>query len=329
MIDTAHFGRAGRHIPGIVVGTLRDGTTEFAGVGTLADRPSIGETAWEIGSITKVFTGVLLAEMSQRGVVRLDDPIGRHLPAEVAARLPEPGRQPTLTDLATHTSGLPGLPWRWLWRWRGSPDPYAALTERDVWNALGPKTRLPRRRKHHYSNFGMGLLGHLLGRAAGVPFERLVIDRIVSPLGMESTGIALPGVVQGLRKGRPTPPWTFGALAAAGALRSTPADMLRFATATIDPPPGPLGEALTLAREVAWRGRVLQMGLGWMRRIGRPGVESETVWHNGGTYGGSSFLAVDPVKRTAMVAFGNTGPRLTTPLDAPSWKVLDGLGADD
>jgi len=326
-VDVALFDRALRKIPAIGLATLAGDRAEMAGLGTIAGTPDPGQLRWEIGSITKVFTGVLLAEMSLRGEVGLDDPIGRFVPVEVAARLPTPDLQPTLCDLATHTAGLPRLPLKWLRTMRGSADPYAALTEGDVWDALGPKTARPRRRRSRYSNYGVGLLGHLLARAAGTTYEALATDRILEPLGMTATSVDGADPVPGFRKSRPTPPWTMGALAGAGALRSTLTDLIGFAGACLDPPTGTLGEALDLARAPAYRGRlgISGMGLCWQLRPTPRGRPQGTVWHNGGTYGGASFLAVNPSLRVAVVAFGNAGPGLTSPLDGPSWKVFDGL----
>jgi CubicO group peptidase (beta-lactamase class C family) len=322
-VDRSHHQRLTRRIPGIVAATLVDGAVECEGFGSLEDEPDPAGLRWEIGSITKVFTGTLLAEMSLRGEVGLDDPIGLHAPPEVADRLPDPARQPTLADLASHTSGLPRIPRAWLRRLRGSADPYGQLTEADVWEVLGPATTRPRRRRPHYSNYGAGLLGHLLGRAAGAAYEDLVTERILAPLGLEATGFGFTDVVPGSRGRRSTPPWTFGALQGAGALRSTAADTISFAAACLDPPGGTLGEALRLARQRRHGGRFTGIGLGWQLRA-LPGDEP-AVWHDGGTYGGCSFLAVDPAGRIAVAAFGNRGPRLTSPLDGASWRLFEGL----
>ena len=318
-----------RKIPGVAVGTLVDGRVEVSAYGSLQGDPSPSSRCWEIGSITKVFTGILLAEMSIRGEVHLDDPIGRFVPDAVASRLPPLGEQPTLAALATHTSGLPRLPRTMIRKVGRSDDPYARLTVDDVWQHLGSGTRRPARPRHRYSNYGMGLLGHLLERAAGEPYDRLVRTRVLDPLGLASTGFGdcCGEPVEGFRKGRPTPPWTFGALGPAGALRSTIGDMLAFAGRCIDPPEGTIGEALELAAGVHHRGRLLRVGLGWMHRF-KPGAEpSSALWHNGGTYGAASFLAVDRVRRVAVAGFGNSGPGLTSPLDKVGWSVLDSLPA--
>jgi CubicO group peptidase (beta-lactamase class C family) len=153
---TSPFERLTRKMPAIEVATIVDDRTDVTGYGTIA---SVAGSHWEIGSITKVFTGILFADMCEHGEVGLEDPIGRWVPAEVAERLPD--HQPTLRQLATHTSGLPRLPKGWMRRIKG-PDPYSQLSLQDVWDALGPQTLAPSKERFRYSNFGMGLLGHLL-----------------------------------------------------------------------------------------------------------------------------------------------------------------------
>lgn len=314
-------------MPAVIGATVTDGHVKVHALGTIAEEPDPGSLGWEIGSITKVFTGILLADASIQGDVSIDDPIGLYVPAEVASRLPAPELQPTLADLAAHTSGLPRLPRSWLRQVGKSTDPYAALTEQMVWDVLGPDTVKPKRPRSRYSNYGVGLLGHLLARVAELPYEELVKQTVLVPLGMgasDATGEL--DVVQGFKKGKqPTPPWTFGAVAAAGAIRSTVADMVRFALAVIEPPEGQLGEAIQLSMQPVFEGRIQKVGLGWQLRPTPPGRPGGTVWHNGGTYGGSSFLAVNPEQRRAVISFGNVGPRLRSPLDSASWKLFDSL----
>ena len=325
------FNRALRKVPGMVVGVLNDDTFDSVALGTVEDEPDPASLCWEIGSITKVFTGLLLADMSIRGEVGLNDAIGLHLPDHVAERLPGVNRQPTLVDLSTHTAGFPRLPMSIYRRARTSDNPYSQLTEDDVFAYLGAKTKRPSRARSRYSNYGMGLLGHLLARAAGVSYATLIEQRILGPLGMTATKIGSCGdgtiTVQGFRKGKPAPAWTFGALEAAGGLRSTVNDLTDFARSCIDPPDGAVGEALRVAGEIFHRSKVPSgnMGLGWMLRS-RPGQSQATRWHNGGTFGSSSFLAVDPALGRAVVAFGNAGPGLLPPLDGPAWALFDSFG---
>lgn len=330
-ITQGHFERTLRRIGGVVTGTLVDGELSFAGMGAFSEDREPEDLCFEIGSITKVFSGILLAEMSLRDEVSLDDPIGEYLPPDVRKRLPARERQPTLSDLSAHTSGLPRIPRAWLFRLRGNDDPYAQLTEAQVFAELGPKSARPSKRRSRYSNFGAGLLGHLLARAGGRRYEDLVVERILRPLDMAATGFVTCGgreIVPGFRRGKPTPPWTFGALAGAGALRSNAADMLIFARATISPSDGELGDALRLARRPVHTGRFGGVGLGWHLRpevAERRARTKDTTWHNGGTYGSSSFLAVDVERAIAIIALGNGGPGMRPPLDSPSWDLFDAL----
>jgi D-alanyl-D-alanine-carboxypeptidase/D-alanyl-D-alanine-endopeptidase len=218
-IVSGHFEPILGKVPAVVVAVLAGDEVEVHALGTLAGEPDPASLCWEVGSITKVFTGLLLAEMSISGEVRLDDPVGRYLPDPVARRLPALAQQPTLADLATHTAGLARLPWPIIRRGLRSSDPYAGLSESLVLGCLGPGTKRPRRDRIRYSNFGMGLLGHLLGLASGRPYETLVGERILSPLEMASTSVGGCGPGQGhcVRQ----PPTSSPSLAPASTLRTT------------------------------------------------------------------------------------------------------------
>lgn len=326
-----HFGPVVDKVPGILVAVVADGDEHVFALGSLATQRRPREDCWEIGSVTKVFTGMLLAEMSLRDEVHVEDPIGLHLPDDVAERLPLPDLQPTLEDLATHHAGLSSIPLSMLIRSRG-PNPYGKLSEALVFDQLGPKTKRPKRPKFKYTNLGMGLLGHILERVAGQPYATLVRERLLDPLGLDNTGIGTCGVgcemVQGFRKGKPTPPWTFGALEGCGAMRSTMTDLLSLARSCIEPSSGRVGDAMRVAQEPRRDGPSGEhrIGLGWMIRSDGSPTGADVVWHNGGTYGASSFFAVNRRRSTAVVALANAGPRLVPRLDSPSWALLDELG---
>jgi serine-type D-Ala-D-Ala carboxypeptidase/endopeptidase len=291
---------------GIAVGVW-DGVETFTGhAGRLPDGAS---SLFEIGSITKVFTATLLADMARAGLVALDDPVAAHLPADV--RMPLRGRAITLEDLASHRSGLPRLPpgllRQALTRDRG--DPYARVDAAWLEAALA-RTR-PRRepgRRVAYSNYGVGLLGHALARRAGMGYDELVRERIAAPLGLRDTGTAIDGgrLAQGhSRLGRPKPHWHFDALAGAGALLSTAPDLLAFLRLHAGEPAGPLAEA---ARETqvarAHTGR-LEFGLGWMLLPASGKVPYDLLFHDGGTGGFRSAAAVSPERRVAVVVLSS------------------------
>ena len=177
---------------GIAVGFFdADGVTYFGyGATGLADEATPGElTVFEIGSISKVFTGILLADMVLRGEMKLDDPIEKYLPDGVTAPRFD-GASITLGSLSDHSSGLPPMP-------DNMPadnyeDPAAVYTFEQLYAALGEvELTRPVGEQYEYSNFGAGLLGHLLELATGKSYDRLVRERITSLLGMPDTRIVL------------------------------------------------------------------------------------------------------------------------------------------
>jgi serine-type D-Ala-D-Ala carboxypeptidase/endopeptidase len=305
--------RAGRRA-GLVVGVRARGETSFWHRGLLADGPN---TIFEIGSITKTFTATLLADMAREGVVALDDPVQRYLPDGV--RLPVRGRGITLEELATHRSGLPRLPKGLLWPalTRDRRDPYAKFDDARLAAAVGA-TR-PRRepgRKVVYSNYGMGLLGHVLALRAGASYERLVRERICEPLGLVDTWVETPAserwrVATGHTwRRRPTPHWHLVALVGAGGLRSTAADLLAFLSLHAGRSGLPLAVAAAeTARPRAAR-RQAEIGLGWLivppgRRLPWRRSRSKLLFHEGGTGGFRSFAGVIPDRDACAVVLAN------------------------
>ena len=322
--------RARKYV-GLAVGVRHGEATYTTGRGRVGpDRPEPPDerTIFEIGSITKVFTAILLADMAREGLVALDDPVQRHLPEGVV--LPVRGRPITLADLATHTSGLPRLP-KGLLRlaMKESKNPYASFTMEQLWAAV-PRTR-PRRepgRKLRYSNYGPGLLGNVLALRAGTTYEELVAERICRPLGLVDTAIAVPEekldrFAQGhSRRGRPVPHWDLPALAGAGALRSTVSDLLRFLDAQLGNAPAPLLEAMrTTHAPRANRGK-LEIGLGWFRLPLRDSAH-RAIWHDGGTGGFYSVAGFVPERDLAAVVFTNSA----RPVDRIGLEIVESIGA--
>lgn len=176
---------------GLVVATYAAGTAPRIFAHGSSGRPGVpldGNAVFEIGSITKAFTASVLAGMVARGEVRLDDAVDKYLPRAVV--MPSRGgKQITLAHLATHTSGLPGLPSNL--QVRDSTNPYAAYTVERMYQFLTGYT-LARDigAEYEYSNLGMGLLGHALARRAGKSYEALLIERVLAPLDLDATRIA-------------------------------------------------------------------------------------------------------------------------------------------
>jgi serine-type D-Ala-D-Ala carboxypeptidase/endopeptidase len=297
--------------PGVVLGVLDpDGSTRVVAYGSSGpEGRSVGpRSVFEIGSITKTFTATLLADMVLRGEVALDDPASRYLPDHVAMPSFE-GREITLLDLALHRSALPTTPTDLGNIGRRNTgvsytveDAYAFLSDYALPRAPGSR--------FEYSNFGYGLLGHVLGRAAGSSYRELVGARILAPLGMEQTTFdaaeAGDWMTTGHRGGDPVRYRTdLEIFDGAGGLRSTAADLLKYMAAHVGEPRTDLERATRFAIEV--RDTVSQggagRGLAWGTVV-HPG-QAPVIAHGGGTVGYSSMLTVMPDRATGMVLLAN------------------------
>jgi CubicO group peptidase (beta-lactamase class C family) len=297
---------------GMVVATIEpDGSQSMAAYGDAGPGALRldADSVFEIGSITKVFTATLLADMADRGEVKLDDPVVKYLPP--GTRVPQRGgKQITLLDLTTQSSGLPRLPDNM--RPKDPSNPYADYTAEQMFEFLG-RYELPRDigAEYEYSNLGVGLLGQALTRRAGKSYEALVKERILDPLKMEHSGVTLtPWMRAHLAKGHNaqghvTANWDIPAFAGAGALRSTMTDMLAFARANLDPSGGRLQRVMQQTHEVRRPAGspLMSIGMGWhVRHLdGR-----DVVWHNGGTGGYRTWLGFDKASRTAAVVLTNS-----------------------
>lgn len=298
---------------GIVVGVIEPAGKRIVTYGSLdkVDKRALnGDTVFEIGSVTKVFTSLLLADMVQRGEVALTDPAAKYLPPGV--KMPERGGQSiTLEDLSTHTSGLPRLPANLAPKNQGNP--YADYSVDQLYQFLSSYT-LPRDIgvQYEYSNLGGGLLGHVLARRAGMEYEVVVRARILNPLGMSSTCIALsPALKERMAVGHnaklePVPNWDLPTLAGAGALRSSANDLLTLLAAELGYQQTPLAPAMAamLAVRRPTGNPGLDIALGW--HVFRKSKSEEIVWHNGGTGGFRSFVGFDENRRAGVVVLSNT-----------------------
>ena len=289
---------------GIVVGVV-----DPSGRRTVAYGPVDANTVFEVGSVTKVFTSLLLADAVERGEVALTDPVAKFLPPNV--KVPEHGgKKITLVDLATHNSGLPRLPANFHPKDPGNP--YADYTVEQLYEFLSSYelTRDPGS-KYEYSNLGGGLLGYALARRAGKDYETLVRNRISRRLRMESTAITLskemkerlaPGHNAALQ---PVENWENGTLAGCYALRSTANDLLTFLAANIGLERSPLAKAMATMTATRRPTGIpnLEIALGW--HISTLDGH-EIIWHNGGTGGYRSWIGFDPKSRTGIVVLSNT-----------------------
>jgi D-alanyl-D-alanine-carboxypeptidase/D-alanyl-D-alanine-endopeptidase len=296
---------------GMVVGVIDAAGRRVVAYGALDQgdpRVLDADTVFEIGSVTKVFTSLLLADMVERGEVALNDPVAAFVPTGV--RIPGRGdRQITLQDLATQTSGLPRVPSNL--KPKDPTNPYADYSPERLYEFLS-SYELSRDigERYEYSNVGVGLLGHALARRAGTSYEDLVANRISKPLGLKGTGITLTSdmrrrlavghnsQLQAVRN------WDLDVLAGTGALRSTANDLLTFLAANLDHSHLPLAPAMKAQLAVRRPTGMpdLEMALGWhiYTRYG-----GEIVWHDGGTYGYCSFIGFDPKARCGVIVLSN------------------------
>ncbi len=247
----------GTHIASAAIKPIQssESTTSF-GYGNMSNaNPTTvdKDTIFAIGSITKVFTTILLADMVNRGLVNLDDPIEKYLPTSI--KVPSfNGQKITLENLATHTSGLSEFPSsHCVSNFNGTDDDEDSIQARlffiecdknytfdHLYQDLSNTTLIREPGlKFEYSTFGISLLGHILALKSGMPYDRLLEERILNVLGMNSTSIVLSDVQKsrlaiGHLNGQELPFWnTSRPIAPAGGLHSSVADMLKFASANL------------------------------------------------------------------------------------------------
>jgi CubicO group peptidase (beta-lactamase class C family) len=314
--------RRSARLPSLSVGIVtRQGLVHARSFG-LADckqkRAATADTLYHIGSVTKVFTTTLLAMLRDRNLVRLEDRVADHLPPDV--RLPtDPRGAPaiTLRHLGTHSSGLPRLPANL--KAKGD-DPYGGYTVAELYAGLA-QTALdfPTGARESYSNLGMGLLGHVLERAAGMPYEPLLKEWLFQPLGMMHSTITIAEehrdrLAQGYREDDPqaeAPDWDLGCLVPAGGIISSVNDLAKFVAlqlragqADVTPVAGSTLAELHAPQRLGedWE---LAVGLGWY--IARHGGLGNVVWHNGATAGHASFIAFVPRFQVGVIALTNCG----------------------
>lgn len=283
------------------------------------------DSIFEIGSITKTFTGLALAREIEHGTVRLDQPIQELLPPN--CELSEAARAITLRHLTTHASGFPRMPSG------ASPltgismmlfgsDPYAGYTKEDLMaDVSGVELEFPPGTKCSYSNFGMTLLGQLLASRTGSRYEDLIRQDITVPLGLTDTTVKLNAdqrrrLAQGYRAvlrcgplllGLRSSPWfTDNELGGAGALRSTATDMLKYLRANLQSEGQPLEHALREShRELARENETTAFGMNWVRSQNQT-LKQIVIWHNGGTGGFRSFMGFTEDRQAGVVILSNT-----------------------
>jgi len=306
----------------IVVGVVSPNGTQISGYGNVSkDNPAPvdGNTAFDIGSVTKTFVATVLADLVNQGVMKLSDPLEIYLPSNVTIPSYD-GYKITLEDLATHTSGLPYWPPGWVWnKYYSTQQVYDLLSNSTLQSE--PKTYA------NYSNIGMGMVGHALSLKTGVSLEQLLKERIWSVLGMNNTGIAMNatsisipedvksrlamGHMAGNESGLIFLPLE---LQAAGAMYSTANDLLKYVSANLGLIDTKLNTAMEETHSIRYPFEELQVpfpdpsgnestpyayiGLSWFSTTN---LGTQVIWHNGGIDGYSSFVGFNPSKQIGLV----------------------------
>ncbi|MEU5140443.1 serine hydrolase domain-containing protein [Streptomyces sp. NPDC021139] len=313
--------------PDVVFAVSRRGRRTLYGGGT-APPPGVPREAlrYEIGSASKTFTALLLTRLIRRGVLT---------GAEPAATCLDPGRTVgphpvTLAHLITHTAGLPALPpgfvRRGLPAWRTNPYArYPADRLTGTFLRHEPKHRPGTR--WHYSNYGVSVLGHAIAATTGTAWEDLITGQVLRALGLSGTALRAQGpetdAVGHRKDGRtPVPPFDAGGFQAAGAVRSTPGDLLTFLEAHLDPARSPAAGALRAVRvpvlRRGWGHRHVHT-VGWFRH---PTDGGHLYFHSGATLGQQAFLGFRPDTDTALAAVCTRRFRARDPFIATAYALL-------
>jgi len=316
-VDSAALHYFQRRLPvGLSIGILKNGKASFYGYGETAKGNNIvpdPSTIFEIGSVTKTFTATILALAIGEGKIKLNDPINKYLPDSIP-RLEFEDQPVTILTLANHTSSFPRMPANFHSTVKNEKDPYATYTLQNLYSSLHDLILIRKPgSKLEYSNFAVGLLGTILQKEYRKTYEQLLFVNLTRPLGMKDTRVNLrkkdsahfaTGYDQ---QGEYNGPWNLTPpFAGAGAIRSTARDMLKFAAAEMDQanPPASIKKAMALTKSITFENGGNRIGLGWFYQRWEG---NDILFHNGGTGGFATFLAIDPQKKFAVVILSNCG----------------------
>lgn len=309
-------------IRGLVIGVYKQGKCFSQGYGSLSKFNTVTpdeQSVFQLASVSKLLTTTTLQILCDQGLVDMDATLEQILGDTMA--LAPSVRSITLRQLATHTAGFTRVPrpvMEHLIHLVGKKhlmgNPYQQLQTEVIWDYLQNPVDKRKPGTFHYSNYGMGLLGHVLEHITTTPLETLVREKLLQPLGMLHTGINLTPSMQAKLVpghdgyGDPTPLWTFGALAGAGGFSSCVTDMLAFIRANLDNS-APLAASLQRTHHAQASGKT---GLGWMQAtwLDRFVGNRHIIWHDGQVGGYTSYLSIDPHHHSGVIILSNTSQSL-------------------
>ncbi len=326
-------------LQGLVVGIYKDGKSFIKGYGTVSKDSSTvpdGSTVFQLASVSKLFTASLLQILCDEGVLTLDATLGELLGGTYV--LSPAAKQVTLRQLATHTSGFPSIPKpleiavsKLVKEETLMQNPYSHLGAEYIVDYLKTTEDKHEPGRFEYSNYGMGLLGHVMEFVTKQDLAVLLAEKIFAPLNMTHTAINLtPAMQKNLAQGyteknEPTPMWTFSALAGAGALNANAEDMLTFIRTNIED-----SHALSAVLKKTHAPQLGGItGIGWMQPafLDKFFGNKTIIWHNGMVGGYAAYVSVDSQNKTGLVVLSNKaldvtmlGMMLTRQVRTQSWS---------
>jgi CubicO group peptidase (beta-lactamase class C family) len=287
------------------IALIKNGKTEYIGIERKNDTIKLIENfknVFEIGSITKVFTATLLSNFINDQQLKLDDNIQDYLDFKIKSE-----NIITFKELANHTSGLPRLPSNLNLLLIDQDNPYKDYDEEKLISYLTKEVELNQEPgiKYEYSNLGAGILGFELATISKSSYESLLQEKIFTKYSMVNSTSTRENVktelVKGLKpNGKPTSNWDFDALAGGGAIFSTVEDLSKFALAQFDN----TNNELSLTQKPTFKvNDNMSIGLGWHILKRKNG--GELIWHNGGTGGYTSSMALDLENKNGIIILSN------------------------
>ncbi|WP_234363996.1 serine hydrolase [Lunatibacter salilacus] len=309
VVETIENRIEGNATPSISIAVIDSTGIHYYNFGkTAVDGKAVDEnTIYEIGSISKAFTAILLAQQVLDGKLKLEDEINKFLPDNF--KIPVMGdTEITFGNLTDHTSGLPRMPDNFA---PANPsNPFADYTEDLMYEFIS--NYQPVREvgaEYEYSNLAQGLLGHLLAMNSNSAYEELIVQTIADPLEMEDTRIRLTDSMKenlalGHSGGKVVENWDIPTLAGAGAIRSSSSDMAKFISANLGYVKSPLAAAMELTHKARHqKAGEMGVGMGWHIKKGEDG---DVIWHNGGTGGYRTFAGFVKETRIGVVLLTNS-----------------------
>lgn len=317
---------------GIMVGIYKGGKTFLKGYGTINKEGNIvpdSSMIFELASTSKLFTTATLQILVDEGVLQLTDSI--HSLVKDNVTMPASAHNTTLLHLATHLSGFPSLPNSFLAKMTDETNPYKSLETTDIYDYLKTCEGKQKEGSFEYSNFGMGLLGHLLGLKTNTTYEDLVKQKLLHELGMKNTFVTIDSahqssIVQGYDEaGNKAPIWEDNVLTGAGSFLSNAADMMLFIKANLNEKETRISPSLIKTQAQQLGG---ETGLGWILPAGTDKFVNnyDNVWHNGMAGGYASYIVVDRKNNYGIIILSNKaidvtslGMRLSFDVRTQSW----------